>query len=290
MRRLMIAAAATLCFATPALAQTAAQPIAIVAAENFYGDVAQQVGGPAVHVTSILSNPDQDPHLFEASPSVARAISAARIVVYSGIDYDPWMETLLKATQGTNRQTIVVASLAGRKTGDNPHIWYDLSTMLAYAKAMATALAADDPAHASDYAAREAQFAASITPIQTRIAALRQRLAGTPVTATEPVFGYMFAALDMRVRNLSFQLAVMNNTEPSAADVAAFERDLKRHVVGLMVYNAQASDPIADRMERLAKAGHVPVVGASETEPPGETYQAWMSDELDQVARALPPH
>lgn len=290
MRAYRIAIGLALGLASPALAQQAAPPLTIVAAENFYGDVAQQIGGPAVQVTSILSNPDQDPHLFEASPSVARAVAAARIVVYSGIDYDPWMQTLLKATAASHRQVIVVASLVGRKTGDNPHIWYDPGTMQAYAKTLASALAADDPAHASEYAARDAQFTASLAPIQARIATLRQRLAGTPVTATEPVFGYMFAALGMRVRNLSFQLAVMNNTEPSAADVAAFEQDLKRHAVGLLVYNAQASDPIADRMKRLAEAGHVPVVGASETEPPGKTYQAWMTDELDQVARALPPH
>ena len=288
--RIAIALALSLGLASPALAQPAAPRLTIVAAENFYGDVAQQIGGADVSVTSILSNPDQDPHLFEASPSVARAVSAARIVVSSGIDYDPWMDTLLKATVASHRRVIVVASLAGRKAGDNPHIWYDLDTMQAYTKALASALAADDPAHASDYATREAQFAASLAPIRARIVALRKRLAGTPVTATEPVFGYMLAALDMRVRNLSFQMAVMNNTEPSAADVAAFERDLKRHVVGLMVYNAQASDPIADRMKRLAEAGHVPIVGASETEPPGKTYQAWMTDELDQVARALPPH
>lgn len=290
MRVSFIALGLALSLVASAVAQPAAPPLAIVAAENFYGDVAQQIGGPGVRVTSILTNPDQDPHLFEASPSVGRAISAARIVVYSGIDYDPWMETLLKATRATDRQVIVVAALTGRKTGDNPHIWYDLGTMLAYAKALTTALATDDPAHAADYAAREARFAASIAPIQARIATLRQRLSGTPVTATEPVFGYMFAALGMQVRNLSFQLAVMNNTEPSAADVAAFERDLKRHVVGLMVYNAQASDPIAARMQRLARAGHVPIVGASETEPPGKTYQAWMLDELEEVDRALPAH
>lgn len=290
MRVSFIALGLALSLVASAVAQPTAPPLAIVAAENFYGDVAQQIGGPGVRVTSILTNPDQDPHLFEASPSVGRAISAARIVVYSGIDYDPWMETLLKATRATDRQVIVVAALTGRKTGDNPHIWYDLGTMLAYAKALTTALATDDPAHAAEYAAREARFAASIAPIQARIATLRQRLSGTPVTATEPVFGYMFAALGMQVRNLSFQLAVMNNTEPSAADVAAFERDLKRHVVGLMVYNAQASDPIAARMQRLARAGHVPIVGASETEPPGKTYQAWMLDELEEVDRALPAH
>jgi zinc/manganese transport system substrate-binding protein len=289
MRLDLIAACLVLLLAAPARAQTARQPIDIVAAENFYGDVAGQIGGPEVRVVSILSNPDQDPHLFEASPSVARALSAARIVVYSGIDYDPWMAKLLGAARSAKRQTIVVAELVGRKIGDNPHIWYDPATMRACARARAAALSADDPAHTEGYDQRLARFAASIAPIQAGIAALRQRLAGTPVTATEPVFGYMFAALGMQVRNLSFQMAVMNGTEPSASDVAAFETDLRSHAVKLLVYNVQAADPIAQRMERLAKASHIPVVGAAETEPPGKTYQAWMLAELDAVAIALPP-
>ncbi|MBU6508480.1 MAG: zinc ABC transporter substrate-binding protein [Alphaproteobacteria bacterium] len=269
----------------PALA---AGPIPIVAAENFYGDVAQQIGGADVRVTSVLSNPDQDPHLFEASPSVARAISAARFVIYSGIDYDPWMAKLLGAARGSDRTVIVAAELVGKKTGDNPHIWYDPNTMLTLAKVLADDLSAADSAHRSDYQARLVRFQQSMKPIQARVAALHERLAGTPVTATEPVFGYMFDALDMQVRNQSFQLAVMNNTEPSASDVAAFESDLKTHKVKLLVYNSQASDPIAERMMKLAKASHVPVVGAAETEPPGKTYQHWMASELDAVDRALP--
>jgi zinc/manganese transport system substrate-binding protein len=289
MRIVLIAACLAVLLTVPAQEQAASAPIDIVAAENFYGDVARQIGGPDVHVTSILSNPDEDPHLFEASPSVARAISAARIVVYSGIDYDPWMEKLLGAARSGERETIVAAELVGRKIGDNPHIWYDPATMLACAKALGAALDADDPAHASVYDQRLARFTASIAPIQAKIATLHQRLAGTPVTATEPVFGYMFDALGMQVRNLAFQMAVMNGTEPSASDVAAFETDLRTHAVKLLVYNAQASDPIARRMERLAKASHVPIVGAAETEPPGKTYQSWMLDELDDVAKALPP-
>jgi zinc/manganese transport system substrate-binding protein len=290
MRSYLFTALLALSLAPPAAAQTAAHPVPIVAAENFYGDVARQIGGADVRVTSILSNPDEDPHLFEASPSVARAVSGARIVVYSGIDYDPWMATLLKAARGADRQVIVVADLAGRKTGDNPHIWYDTATMRAYAQALDAALGQADPAHKPAYDTRTAQFLRSIAPIEAKIATLRQRLAGTPVTATEPVFGYMFAALGMDVRNQSFQLAVMNNTEPSASDVAAFETDLKTHAVKLLVYNAQASDPIAVRMERLAKQAHIPVVGASETEPPGRTWQAWMTEELNAVDRALPSY
>ena len=288
MRTNLIAAGLAVLLTVPAQAQTARGAIGVVAAENFYGDVAGQIGGAQVHVTSILSNPDQDPHLFEASPSVARAISDAQIVVYSGIDYDPWMDKLLGAARSSERTTIVVAELVGRKAGDNPHIWYDPATMLAYAKALGAALDADDPAHASGYDQRLARFTASIAPIQAKIATLRARLAGTPVTATEPVFGYMFEALGMQVRNMPFQMAVMNGTEPSASDVAAFERDLRTHAVKLLVYNAQASDPIAARMERLAKASGVPIVGAAETEPPGKSYQGWMMGELDDVAKALP--
>ncbi|HEY3848651.1 MAG TPA: zinc ABC transporter substrate-binding protein [Acetobacteraceae bacterium] len=287
MKLAVLIALAPLLFA-PAPARADGQPIYIVAAENFYGDVAKQIGGPNVGVSSILNNPDQDPHLFEISPSVGRNVSAARIVIYNGIDYDPWMQKLLRAARSADRQTIVVADLIGRKSGDNPHIWYDPATMLALAKTLSTDLIADDPADKPQYQTRLERFEASMQPIQAKIAELRQRLAGTPVTATEPVFGYMFDALGMRVRDMSFQMAVMNNTEPGASDVAAFENDLKTHQVTLLVYNSQASDPIAARMEKLAKASHIPVVGATETEPPGKTYQAWIMSELDAVDRALP--
>jgi zinc/manganese transport system substrate-binding protein len=280
---LPLAASLTL---APALAQAA--PVSIVAAENFYGDVAKQIGGDNVTVTSILNNPDEDPHLFEASPSVARAISAAKIVIASGADYDPWVQKLLAAAKSTDRKTIVVADLAGKKSGDNPHIWYDVDIIAAFAKTLAADLGASDPAHKADYAKRLAQFADSLKPIRAKIATLHARLAGHAVTATEPVFGYMLDALGLTSRNQGFQIAVMNNTEPSAADVAGFESDLKDHKVVLLVYNSQASDPIAERMEKLAKQSGVPVIGATETEPLGVSYQQWMTNELDAVDRALP--
>ncbi len=285
MKWMIIAAGVAIAAGTPA---RAAEPVSIVAAENFYGDIAQQIGGSAVKVTSILSNPDQDPHLFEASPSVARSLSGARVVIYSGIDYDPWMEKLLNASKSTDRKVIVVADLVGKKTGDNPHIWYDPSTMLAFAKALSDALTTADPANKAGYEKRLAAFQSSIKPVQDKIAELKGRLAGTPATATEPVFGYMFEALGMNVRNQPFQLSVMNDTEPSASDVAAFEADLKTGKVKLLVYNSQASDALADRMLKLAKEHNIPVVGADETEPPGKTYQAWMAGELEAVDKALP--
>ncbi len=272
-----------------AMAISVAHPdaIKIVAAENFYGDIAQQIGGPDAKVISILSNPNQDPHLFEVSPSVGRDVSSAQIVIYNGIDYDPWVKKLLGAARSTKRKTIVVADLIGRKTGDNPHIWYDPATMLALAKSLTVALIADDPGRKIEYERRLARFNDSIKPVQAKIAQLRQRLRGTAVIATEPIFGYMFGALGMQVRNQAFQRAVMNNTEPSASDVAAFENDLRTRRVKLLIYNSQATDPVADRMQKIATASHVPVVGTTETEPRGKNYQRWMMGELNAVDRAL---
>ena len=264
-------------------------PIPILAAENFYGDVARQIGGDAVRVASILNSPDQDPHLFEASPRVARAVAHARIVIYSGLGYDPWMRKLLAGAPGRDRTEIDVGALTGRKAGANPHIWYDLDTMRRLAAALEARLVRIDPGNRDGYAARRARFDASLQPIVARITALRGRLAGTVVTATEPVLGYMLQALRMRSINQGFQRAVMNNTEPSAREVAAFERSLRDHAAKLLVYNAQASDKMATRMTQLAKQSGIPVVGASETEPPGKTYQQWMQSELAAVAAALNP-
>lgn len=261
--------------------------IALVAAENFYGNVAQQIGGDRVSVTSILNSPDQDPHLFEVSPAVVRQIAAAQIVVYNGADYDPWMGQLLRVTPKPGRVVIIAADLVDRKAGDNPHIWYDPATMPAVARALAAALTAVDPAHKDDYAARLQTFLASLAPLNEKLAAIRGKYAGAAVTASEPVFGYMAAALRLKMRNERFQLAIMNDTEPSARDVAAFEQDLKTHNVRVLFYNKQASDKLVRHLVDLARASNIPVVGVTETCPPGMSYQDWMMRELDDTAKAL---
>ncbi len=274
--------------ARPAPAAAAAHPVPrIVAAENFYGDVARQLAGERAEVTSILANPDQDPHLFEASPSVARDLAAADIVVANGVGYDPWIATLLAASPSPTRQTIVVAGLVGRHDGDNPHVWYDPATMPAYARALARALLRADPAHAADTGAALARVLDSLAAVQARVTRLRAQFGGATIGATEPVFGDMAAALGLHMRNERFQLAVMNGTEPAASDVARFEEDLRRHRIALLVTNSQATDTAAARLEAVARQSGVPVVGVSETEPAGATYQAWMLAELDAVAGAL---
>ncbi|HDR9354191.1 zinc ABC transporter substrate-binding protein [Burkholderia vietnamiensis] len=283
--RLLGVAAAALSIATPALAQSAT--VNVVAAENFYGDVASQIGGRHVAVTSILSNPDQDPHLFEASPKTARALQHAQIVIYNGANYDPWMAKLLGASTQARRATIVVADLVGKKAGDNPHLWYAPATMPAAARALAAELGRADPAHKADYDANLQKFVASLQPIDAKVAALRAQYHGVPVTATEPVFGYMSDAIGLDMRNQRFQLATMNDTEASAQEVAAFENDLRKRQVRVLIYNSQAEAPMTKRLLKLARDGGVPTVSVTETQPAGKTFQQWMAGQLDALAAAL---
>jgi zinc/manganese transport system substrate-binding protein len=261
--------------------------IAVVAAENFYGDIARQIGGDLVTVASIMTNPDQDPHLFETTPTTVRQIAGAQIVILNGANYDPWMEKLLVATSRSSRTAINVAQLTGRKPGDNPHLWYDPATMPAVATAIADALTKADSTHASDYAARLKATLASLARITQRVSQLKTKHAGTAVTATEPVFGPMADALGLAMRNQRFQLAMMNDTEPSARDVAAFERDLKDRKVRVLIYNSQVSEKLTERLRDVAKKSKIPVVGVTETMPANTSFQDWLLGELDALDKAL---
>src|SRR6202167_6659331 len=152
-----------------------ADPVKVVAAENFYGDLATQIGGPNVVVTSILSNPDDDPHLFEASPETAKALTDAKVVIVNGVDYDPWMEKLLSANKAPGRKEILVGALVGRKAGDNPHLWYEPAYVKAAAKALTADLSAIHPPHKADYEKGEAQFLESLNPLDATLADMRKR-------------------------------------------------------------------------------------------------------------------
>jgi zinc/manganese transport system substrate-binding protein len=269
------------------MAAASAEPVKIVAAENTYGDIARQIGGVHVSVSSILANPDQDPHEFEASASVAREIAAAAIVIVNGAGYDPWAERFLSASRSESRAVIVVADLIGKKAGDNPHVWYEPNAIPALADALAHTLSERDPAHDADYGKALAAFRTTLKPLRDKVDALRAKYAGTPVTATEPVFGYMADALGLAMRNARLQLAVMNDTEPSAAAIAAFEADLRTRAVRILFYNSQTGTTLTRRMRELAEREGIPVVGISETEPHGKTYQQWMLSQLDDIGRAL---
>lgn len=290
MRRLLeTLSAATVVLLAAASAQpaVAADTLRIVAAENFYGDLAAQIGGSHVAVTSIMANPDDDPHLFESSPSTARSLVTADIVLYNGADYDPWMDKLLSAAAAPGRTTLVAADLVGRKSGDNPHLWYDPATFPAVAAALAAELAKRDPADAAEFSANLETFNQDFATATAGIAAIKAAHAGVKVTATEPVFGYMAAAMGLDMLNQRFQLAVMNETEPSASDVAAFEDSLKSGTVKILFYNSQVTDETTTRLLALANAAKVPVIGVTETEPGGQTIQSWFAGQIAAVAAAL---
>jgi len=286
---LVRAAALGLCLALAggAGARAAEAKIAVVAAENFYGDIAKQIGGDRVAVVSIMSNPDQDPHLFETTPAMVRRIAGADIAIVNGADYDAWMEKLIKAAPRPGRTVINAAQLTGRKPGGNPHLWYDPATMPAIAKALAAAFSKADAAHASDYEARLASVLASLARIDSRVAQMRAKYNGTPVAATEPVFGLMAEALGLTMRNQSFQTAMMNDTEPSARDIAAFENDLKARKVRVLIYNSQVSEKLTERLRDIAVKAKVGVVGVTETMPANVTFQDWVLGELEALDKAL---
>lgn len=285
--RLATAAALAFFLLATSPAQAAEDTIAVVAAENFYGDIARQIGGAQVVVTSVLNSPNQDPHLFETAPGTVRRLADARIVIVNGVDYDPWAEKLLQAGPRPGRMLISAARLMGKKPGDNPHLWYDPATMPAVAVAVAAALSQADAAHAADYAARLKTTLAALARIDTRVAQMKAKHAGKVVTATEPLFSPMAAALGLVMRNERFQLAMMNDTEPSARDIAAFESDLKERKVKALIYNKQVSEKLTERLRVIAETAKVPVVGMTETMPADVSYVDWMLAELDALDKAL---
>jgi zinc/manganese transport system substrate-binding protein len=261
--------------------------LGVVAAENFYADIVRQIGGDRVEVASILNNPNQDPHLFETTPTIVRQIAAAQIVIFNGAGYDSWMGKLLESAPRADRTVVAVAELVNKKEGDNPHLWYEPTTMPTVARALATAFSRSDPAHAADYAVRLQAFIGSLDRVNRKIEEIRAKYAGVAVTSTEPVFGYMASALGLKVRNERFQTAVMNDTEPSARDIAAFEDDLKEHKVKLLLYNKQTSTKLTQVMLDVAHRSNVVVVGVTETEPMGVSYQDWMLSQLEDLQKAL---
>ena len=279
------ALAATL--ATPTAASADNGKIAVVAAENFYGGIARQIGGDRVSVVSIMNNPDQDPHLFETTPGIVRQIADARIVIVNGADYDPWMDKLIAAAPRPGRTVIRAASLVQAKAGGNPHLWYAPATMPAVAKAIAAALTQADRAHAADYSARLATVLGQLDRIAQRAAQMRAKHKGAAVTATEPVFGLMADALGLTMHNQGFQLAMMNDTEPSAREIAAFEDDLKHHNVKALIYNKQVSEKLTERLLAIAKKAKVPVVGVTETQPANVSFADWVLGEMDALDKAL---
>jgi zinc/manganese transport system substrate-binding protein len=264
--------------------------IAIVAAEDQYGNVAAQVGGRYVSVTSIETNPNTDPHDYEATPSVAATVSTARIVIQNGLGYDSWMGDIESASPSSSRLVIVVQDLLGRKDDTaNPHLWYFPMTMPTLANALASRLSRLQPGHAAYFFANERRFDASLSPWLRAIAQFRHRFAGVPVATTEPVADALLQAMGLTdLTPWSLQADIMNGVDPSPQDISFQQGLFGAHRVRVFVYNQQVTDPLTQSFVADARGAHVPVVGVYETMPtPGYDYQSWMLAEVDALTRAV---
>lgn len=269
---------------------TAAPKLRAIGVENQYADVIAAVGGPMISVGAIETDPNTDPHSFEASPSVARRFAAASLIVENGLGYDSWAGRVIAATPRPGRVVIDVQHLLGLPNSTpNPHLWYAPRTMPAVARAVAAALARLDPADATLFRARAARFDASLTSWRQAIAAFRAKYSGTPVAVTEPVGNALLQAMGANIRTpFALQAAIMNGTDPAPQDVALEQTLLRRHEVKLLVYNRQVTDPLTDSLLALARRSGVPVVGVYETMPaPGYDYAGWMLAETKAITRAV---
>jgi zinc/manganese transport system substrate-binding protein len=271
----------------------AAGVIVAVGAENEYANVISQVGGKYVQASAIMSNPNTDPHTFEASASVARTVSEAQLVVQNGVGYDTFMNTIENAAPNSARKVIVVQDLLGLPAGTpNPHLWYKPSTIPAVANAIAADLAAIQPAHASYFKANAARFIASLTAWNNAIAAFAAKYPNTPVATTEPVADYMLQAAGAdNLTPFAFQADIMNGTDPSAQDVAIERSLFTQHKVKVFLYNQQVTDTLTESFITLAQQNNIPVVGVYETMPvPGYDYQSWMLTEVQDLTKAVADH
>jgi zinc/manganese transport system substrate-binding protein len=282
----LLAAACSSAAGSPAPAGT----IVAVGAENEYANVISQIGGKYVHVTAILNNPNTDPHTFESSPSVSQTVSSAQLVVQNGVGYDSWMNKIEAATPNQQRKVIDVQALLHLPDSTpNPHLWYAPSTMPAVARAIASDLAALQPAHAAVFKANLARFDASLRPWYQALAQFKAAYPGTPVATTEPVGDYMLQAAGARnLTTFRFQADVMNGVDPAPQDVSLEDSLFSGHKVRVFLYNQQVTDSLTQSFLDQARKYGIPVVGLYETMPtPGFSYQSWMLAEVQALRKAV---
>jgi zinc/manganese transport system substrate-binding protein len=261
----------------------------VAAAENVYGNIASQIGGPHVSVTSILSKPNADPHLFEPVTSSGLALARAEVVLQNGLGYDAFMTKIENAEPSKSRIVVTAADVLDIHGKDaNPHLWYDVPGLARIGSAIAAALMKADPRHAAAYRAGLRRFERSLGPLRHEVASIRSRSRGTPVAYTEPVPGYLVAAAGLR--NLapdSFTRAIEDGTEPPPAAVAAMDELISKHRIRALLYNGQSVSPITARLRDSAQAAGIPVLPVSETLPPGRSFQQWQLDQARALAAAL---
>ncbi len=272
----------------PAGTAATGNTIKIVAAENFYGNIAQQLGGDKVSVTSLLSDPNVDPHEYESSVQDGIAITNANIVIENGLEYDTWIDKLLGAAPNQNRIVITAGAVAPDLLMDNPHVWYGIDNISAIAGAIANALIKTDPADTAFFQSNLAAFNASLAPITTKIDDMREQYGGTAVGLTETIYLYQTEPMRLGVLTpFTFEKAIAEGNDPSAQDVNIANKQITNKLISVLIYNSQTVTPITTNMENAAIANGIPVVPVTETMPPNDTYQLWMMAELNTLSAAL---
>jgi zinc/manganese transport system substrate-binding protein len=273
-------------------ASATSKPSVIVAvgAENEYANVLGQIGGKYVAVSSILNNPNTDPHTFEASTTVAEEVSKALLIVQNGVGYDGFMNKIEAASPNSKRKVIVVQNVLGLPSDTpNPHLWYNPKTMPAVASVMAKDLEALDPSHKSYFQKNLKSFDASLQPWFNAIAAFKAKYPGTPVAVTEPVADYLLQAMGAKILTpFIFQADIMNGVDPAPEDITLEDGFFTKHEVKVFCYNQQVVDSLTTSIKQTALSARVPVVGVYETMPtPGYDYQTWMLAEVAAIQAAV---
>jgi zinc/manganese transport system substrate-binding protein len=263
--------------------------ISAVGAENEYANVIEQIGGKYVDVSAVESDPNTDPHSFEASASVAQEVSGADVVVQNGVGYDTYMEKIEGASSNSSRKVIDVQELLGLPDSTaNPHLWYKPETMPAVAKQLVADFSELQPAHKAYFAANLKKFEASLRPWLKGLAGFTKKFPGAAVATTEPVADYLLEAAGIEnLTPFTMQADIMNGTDPAPEAVAEQEGFFTEKKADAFVYNQQVTDSITEKFLESAAANGVPVVGVYETMPTGYSYQRWMEAELKALEEAI---
>ncbi len=262
----------------------------VVAAENFWGSIAAQLGGDRVQVTSLIDNPDADPHDYEPTPADARAVASADLVLVNGVGYDGWAGKLADANPNPDRPLLDVGALVGAKDGDNPHRWYAPGDVLEVADGLTAAYAKLDPADSATFARLRGEFgSAGIAQYEAVVAEIRSRYTGTKVGASESIFAMVTPALGLDlVTPPGFLKAVSEGTDPSTADKATVDAQIRDRTIKVYVYNSQNATPDVQEQIVAAKAAGIPVTTITETMVPASaTWQQWQTAQLQALRDAL---
>lgn len=263
----------------------------VVASTNVYGDIAHTIGGDAVHVTSLMDDPAQDPHSFEASAQNQLAVTKADVVIENGGGYDDFMQTLLKSAKGDDRTVLNVVDLSGKKPVDgelNEHVWYDIPTIRTLTRALTSALAKADPSAKASFEKNAAAFDRKLTALEAGEASLEAQYAGEGVAITEPVPLYLLDAIGLVNKTPEkFSAAIEEENDVSPVVLKDTLALFSEHRVKLLAYNEQTTGAETERVLAAAKSAGVPVVPVTETLPDGKTYATWMQSTLDAVGAAL---